>query len=569
MKKSKLNSVIFIFIMMIVSVISCQTEVNNNEEEVAIDDTVFEVFKTQIVAKEMNGAKNGQTYIANFQGETLECRSFEDNKIAFVIPSDAVLGNSSLEVAELNKKINLNIKDVLLNDTPENVVKTFWTSVDNYTSTLDNSDETSLLKDNLNNVKNVFEKATAEEKKTMATFFSANKDLYDEILKNSPQKSMMLGQDDNLIANENFLMFKTSMYYLATCGVVLWVAKDPFIVSAALVGIYINFKNAKKYGGAFIDTRMLILDSSIQDKSTIDFITGDTKVLNYSFERRSVINGDKGNAFGNFSDFFLKFAEFEGYFEKINSVATWLNQKIPFCNFSMVTNVLIPQQVNSSNVLVNDTTFARAKFSVSNNEVEIEKVNFNSNGKINVQLKLKNQTATQPVVTTLTANYKDDYNEKSKSFNIKVLPKSFITGNWKLLQIVDEDVPADEWEVDEPTGCPGQREDYFYSGIAVFTDTTMKFNISEKYRYYRYDAQCNVVEYKEPTGWQVITANHNNIIESNNLKLTDGKGNNNDGYNWNFNNGIVKILDPNKISLTYSYHDGYELVEMMYVFARQ
>lgn len=566
MKTFRLRKVFLLFFLTLIS-FGCRTE-STNEENNENEPQLITAYKTQIVTESLDGVKSGEFYKATFQGKEIECISIEDNKIAFAIPLDANLGVGNLEFTSINKKLLIDVKEVVLDSTPENIINTQWASFDNYTSSLEANDETELLKANIKNIKTVFENSSEAEKNIMAIFYTANKSLYNDVLMNLPAKSTFGGVDEHFIANENFLKFKTSMYYLAVCGAILWVGPDPMIRLAAVAGILICIDKAKKHGIAFMNGRMVILDSFVQDKSTIDFTSGNTKILNYNHNRRSVIQNDTNSSFANFIGFFSNFSNFDKHLEKINSTISWLNENIPFCNFSQVSKVFIPTSVNHTNTLVNEAYFSRTQFSVGDSKVEIENVSLNSDGKINVKLKLKDNNATEPVTTTLIAKYADDYNNISKSFNIKVNPANLLQGNWKLTQIDGEDVPAEVWEIDTSTGCPGQKEDYYYSGTANITDSTMKINISEKYRYYRYDAQCNVVEYNEPTGWQTIMANHDNKIISNTLKLTNGVGVNDENYTWNFSDGEVKIIDQNTISVTYSYYYG-ELIEMKYTFIRQ
>ncbi len=557
-----------LLLFFLISTNNCKNTDEQEDENLSNIETL-KATRYQIITFEAKGAVYNQDYDITIDGKKTTGKSIENDKITLIIPSDTKLGVNNLVISNLNQNISIEISDTTLTEAPKKIVTDYLSLVNNYTDNLGNDENTASLKANILNFKTVFNNANEQDQTIAAKFYLANKDLYQYIL--NPNFLKISDDDPNILGNEKLIKLKTAMYYLGSCGVALWILPDPIEKAIAAVGVLICMNKSLQYKDEFADLKLVVLDQFLTaNKAEILFNSGENKILKYSMNRRNVINQDQASSssFTNFTNFFNQFSSLQNWQSKINEQLSWLNKNIPFCNFKIIDPKTLPSSATPTDLAINKTTFDRTKFSVASSDVILENISFDSAGKINVNLKLKSPNATAPVTTYITAEYADDYNKTSNSFNVKITPKANfnIEGNWKLT-IIDSE-PADQWNIDSYT-CPGQREDQFFSGQATFTKTTMKINISEKYRYYRYDTNCNIVETKESTGWQTITANHNNNIESNILKLSSGIGLNDENYNWSFNDAAVTIVDQNTITLTYSFYDGYEIVDMYYKLIRQ
>ncbi len=141
-----------------------------------------------------------------------------------------------------------------------------------------------------------------------------------------------------------------------------------------------------------------------------------------------------------------------------------------------------------------------------------------------------------------------------------------LVGAWKLMTINGK--PANQWIIDVYE-CPGQREDTFYSGTATFTADTMSLNMKEEFKYFKYNGSCSVTNYHESDLLHIVSANHNNTTNNQRVSIYNGKGNYDGDNNYTFTNGIIILEDQNTIKITYSYHDGYEVVNNEYKLVRE
>ncbi|SHK08541.1 hypothetical protein [Epilithonimonas mollis] len=563
---SFLKTFLFLFCLLLVN--NCKNDNGVEDETESIVETL-KAARYQIITFDAKGAIYNQDYDITIDGKKTKGKSIENDKITISIPYDTKLGANTMVISNLNQTIPIEISDTTLADTPKNIINDYLSLINTYTDNLENNESTSSLKSNILNFKTVFNNASEKDQATAAKFYLANKDLYQYILKENVLK--ITDDDPNALGNEKLLKLKASMYFLGVCGVALWILPDPIEKSIAAVGVLICLNKCKQYAGGFANLKLVVLNQFMtSNKAEITFTSEQSKILNYSMSRRSVTSQDQSNAssFPNFTNFFSQFSSLKNWHSKINTQLDWMNKNIPFCNFTITDPQTLPPAATPADLAATKAMFDKTRFSVASTDVALDNISFDSEGKIKMNLKLKNPTATVPVTTYVTVDYNDDYNKISNRFDVKVIPKNAFTieGNWKFTIIENE--PADQWNTDTYT-CPGQREDQFFSGQATFTANTMKINIAEKYRYYNYGPQCNILEYKEPTGWQTITANHNNTIEANSLKLTGGTGINDENYTWSFSDGVITILDPNTITLTYSFYDGYEMVNMYYKLVRQ
>jgi len=428
-----------------------------------------------------------------------------------------------------------------------------------------------LFQNNMNNFSSQYNTLSAGDKLIFAKTIAANKPLIDEynalISSFNESTSVLKGIQsvDNFESQVEVAMGKFVASKILTISLI------PKIILCVSVGSFINPVAGMGLAIVFIASAITTANDAedlvnkslkpfefITESGESIFQTGMEKPEKVSVKYRSLIDSDSGNSTVN--TIVVNFKELREKINNnlINKLPTVLK---PSYRMSSLKNSFTSTAKSVYNQYINFTN-------VNNPNVTLQKI-----PQTDGSLKLK---ATTNATTDQAFTYDVEYTNTNFASNLKKTVTTKVKvggisleGNWKLTDIENEDVPADEWEIDNSTGCPGQKEDFFYSGTANITNTTIKVNISEKYRYFRYDAQCNVVEYKEPTGWQIITANHNNKIESNTLKLNDGSGTNDDSINWNFSNGLIRIIDSNKINLTYSYHDGFELVEMSYIFIRQ
>ncbi|WP_300669870.1 hypothetical protein [Soonwooa sp.] len=430
--KTKLFYIQFIFSLFFLLPISCK----DNRDDKPITDSVssIEAQRLQAVTIDAKGAITGQTYSGKLNSKDIDVISGEMGKVTFIIPADAMLGNNDFSIINLSFKINLNIKDTQLVKSATETMGMLFALSDSFSQTLDDSSNSIALKNNLQNIKKIFQNASEENKKNMALFYLANKNFYDNVLTNNFGNNFTKGfdYDEDFEANANLNKKKMAVAAFAACNLLMVLAPDPFIKAGAFLGVLVTMKKAYNFGKKFIDEKMLIVNSDFSEKTGPINLTDDVdKNLNFSTQRRSLIANDSNNTLENFSVFFKCMGELNTLITSVNNIAKWLNDHIPFSSFTISSLEVVPQSSSNSTVLLNNTYFNRYKFSITDPNAVLSNVSFLSNGKIKLKAKIVNEKI-KNVTTNLNYTYKDDYNTFSGSLPISIVKEqNLLLGSWK------------------------------------------------------------------------------------------------------------------------------------------
>ena len=469
---------LLLLIVAIVS-LSCSKEDDSKTENQTLDGgTVY----TYEFAKIERGNINNETYSAYFNGSSIEVNKINENQIGFIVdPEIATIGETNLlEIPSLNIKVEYNVLNTVLVDTPEETLQPLINNLNIVdASSTEQGDKIQLFIDNFTSYYN---NLSVDEKQLMAEFYLANETLFINSLNIS-------GRNVHSPILDNLTECQSYTYATGVFGVLAAFTSGPMPIVSVLcsAGAVVSFKNAIETCGTFADENIKntfvqaenqIFDTERQQMvSEIVFNNEETKTVPFLLGMRSLNTSDSNDSNVYISIFFESINTINTTIqEKLNTAIEYYNSNVPslleiepFDIININTNT-ISEQLNLTTELFDAMTF-----SVANNNVEIQSVSYNSSGAVNLQLKIvdPSQVVSGEVNTTLNFTYTDDFNNVSGAFPITVLNEGFtLVGNWALLEF--NGLIAGEW--DEPT-CPRSR---MVSGSMVFAIATFSGSFLEE-----------------------------------------------------------------------------------------
>ena len=526
-------------------------------------------------------------YEASLNGMELQVLKANDSTAVFVVPANVALGINELSIPGLNNfKVSYNVLDVELTGTPQEVINGYIYSLELAEQELSETPEVGLLSQSIDSLREIFDNATSEQKKEMALSYLANKEMIDNITNGN------ISSDRYEIAH--LLLFdKYSDYaWYAGTTAVATLAAIPYgwhtpVLATASITCAIRAKNI------FIRIAEITYESIFLDIEGIQQKTGNNqnifgtvasddideaivfehdvqRSLSFKIVRKTIEQADEGDSNAYYLSFFNSLGVTNGAVGKINSVISWINEHIPFANFPVIPTNSAAEEANVSYDTETPDIMNNLSFNVSHPNLQLVTTTVNSSGNLLVKIKIVGTPETDVITSALNYSYHDDFSNISGSFPIEVLAEPFsIEGNWILTELYEE--AANEWHIYEYE-CPGQREDYFFTGEATFTANSFTININEQFNYFNYGEGCVILENELHEGFTNYQGQYDNESYEQNgtsFVVTQISGNNDGDYNWNPNNGYFEVINNNQIILWAEESDEFESWTLKIILERQ
>lgn len=503
---------------------NCSTD---KEEEIIQAINGGEVLLNQIILIEHDNLIH-ESYDAVFNNNSIDVFKFNDNQLGFIVTSDIATVNeiNNLSIPSLNLSTNYTVLPIDLNSSPTATLAPFIekvNSIENF-----DIDQGSNIQLFLNNFKTYYDGLNNTDKKQLAEFYFANKDLFENELE-------IGGRITNDILS-NLSKCETYTYATGVFGVLAAVSVTslPAISILCSAAGVVSFYNAIKVCGTFASSS--IKNISIEADETIfetlrmpqsneiEFNLNMYKVLPFSIGLRPINTTDR-NDNNNYIALYFKTIDFinDIITNKINVAIDFYNNNVP--SFLEVDNFDIIETAGNSETDYTPITqelFEKFTFSIPDNNIRISTIRVDTEGDLTILLYYNNNNdfPETGIETTLNFSFADDFNNTQASIPIKVnkaddrLVKrwQFVTNNanlpeyndeclgWNILQNFFVDFKLDGTIVIYPevftNGMPTNTYDRYHYSI---NDNTLKIYLS------RYDALAYDVEFTV----EDITANLN------------------------------------------------------------
>ncbi|ESU29599.1 hypothetical protein FLJC2902T_00690 [Flavobacterium limnosediminis JC2902] len=444
MRKYLLKSLVLFIAAMAVMVSCSKDDAKENEQ---IDQNGGEVFRYQAVTINLNGVDLSQNeYEATFAGEQVILKKSGVNTLIFAVSPNAPLGKTDLVISSLNSAtIHYDVKDTALTDTPENTLSPFLGSLDNYTNEVGVSTfpeyQTSLGL--ISAFNSFYTDADAEQKEVMAKLYKANKASFDYI--------MMSGINGitGRFTPTDFATVSLDLFRACVEGVVIgaavigvsnWFISNPplftaiKIVGAVLAGVALGLCAERLRDFLVAKSNAVKLSFSslfgTNDRSSfVSFQNDVSLVAPINTYRRSVDMSDAESDNTLMTLFFGSYAIYNDTLNTINNAIDYINNYNPFDDIPNLVTRQIPVTSQAEQEVMTQEIFQKLELSVNHPNLEIVSKSLQSNGQLNMKIKIIGTPSSLPVESFLNYSYSDEFSSFSGTLPIKV-------GNEELIQEV-------------------------------------------------------------------------------------------------------------------------------------
>lgn len=410
----------------LVLILSCSKD---DTDVTPVDQNGGDIFRSQIVTLNIsNVSLSANEYQGMLGSQNIVLQKADDNRLLFSVSSSTPLGAVDLVIPALNNTvIHYDVKDTVLSSSVDVTMTPFFSKLD--AVVLDNPVHDAALQSSIASFHAVYDNLTTEEKTEMAIIYKANSALINNILINN-FSVFERNQATTSGIISSITLHKTAVLGIAAGAILFELGVHPGVkaIGAVIAGVSTGYAieyfekvidDAAIRFGLVADNIIGINDRVIQN-SFITFQTDVQKTINLNTQNRKLIASDANNTQSDIVTFFKYHNRFNYIIGAINDKITWINNNVIFANFGLIGLETMPTTSTQANVTVNAVDFSKFTFSVSHPNLQLISSTLQSDGLLNIKLKIIGTPATLPVVSHLNYAFNDDINSFSGKLPIEV-----------------------------------------------------------------------------------------------------------------------------------------------------
>lgn len=441
--KTLRNILLFLFTFVLISCIK--------DDETETIETL-KVYNYQMVSLDIGSSNfNEEEYTTELGGIQIHIAKGLDNKLHFIIPGELAPGTYDFQLNSIKAKYE--VSKPSLDDSAENTILIFKNQLSNLSATLDNSEESIILQNNINAFNNSFNNFSNQEKNNIALFYKVNKNWFDYVILGDYSQSF----NGRFFSNVNTNLIRSMVgVAIFTSGIVGVFYGTPELKVLGAVACAISWKNVTKFIKNIHDEGFVTLnlmmdgDTSEVDKSPmgLTFQNEVEKTLDFKTVDRKIIASDSVNATNKLFDFFKMYSTFNYWIDKANIIINYINT-LPFVNFTLLTKFQLPATSPNTNNAMIQEIFNGISFGINNPNLTLQSTTFSNN---QLKVKIKNNSDNQ-VSDYLRYSYSDGFSTFSGKFPITVSSSSnILEGIWNMDLVLgtgncDETLLEDEMNI--------------------------------------------------------------------------------------------------------------------------
>ena len=420
--KKIIQTILFLFSIYLLF-ISCSKEAENPR----VDLNAGKVFRSQLVVIDLPNVNLDQNeYQALFDGQNITLSKSDEHKLFFLVPNSTTLGEQDLLISSLNDvRIHYDVQEIVLTETVEVTMEPFFANLESFSQNLDTSPEAVDAQNALVSFNNYYSNTTLENKTELAILYKANKIMFDRVLQNVN----ITGKT----SISNAVCFGTAVIGMgASIPLLLAPTVATQIAGIALGGVSVYY--AKKCGkplwneyvlASFINVNGIL--GTNQRNTFIAFTNDVSSTLSLNTVNRKLISTDSSRTESTWVYFFPYFDLLNVNIAKINDVIPVVNN-LPFVNFPLIPQIQLPASSPEVNTIVNQSVFSKIQFSVNHPNLQLVSSTLQSDGQLNMKIKITGTPSSLPVESFLDYTYSDEFSSFSGKLpiNIDVLPNFYV-----------------------------------------------------------------------------------------------------------------------------------------------
>ncbi len=387
------------------------------------------VFQGQLVKVSIPDKLNGQEFVGSLGNQSIKLTQMNDTGLYFMVPYDAPAGEQLLKIEEKPELLlAYTVVETKLLKSPEETFEPMISMMEGFSETIkmDTLPAKSEVQATISNFLQIYQNASAEEKRQYALFYQANAELFDGIINDD--------YDDLALKNnskDRFVLYvKCKASVLAMAGgvavAILGVGPDKLIgVAVASIGCYKAFGHLMTFNLApVIKTNMVLddVDGYFKKQNELKFYEGEEKELKIEFRERGVSMEDQGsNSAPSTVGFFTTYYLYNSTVNTLNDIISWVNDNVFFADFKRMKNFQLPGTRAEEIGELAETDYTGLSFSLKSDEAAIGMVRGLGTGKYGISI--NSTSSSQTNLFILHYEYQDAFNEIKGFFPIELVPK--------------------------------------------------------------------------------------------------------------------------------------------------
>lgn len=394
MTKDVLKMSRFFLMAIFLLILGCESDENPVDSPVGGD-----AFRMEMVTINLpNTNLTATEYIGIMGSENIKLLRSEEHKLLFMVPSSLALGNQDLIISSLNNlKITYNIKDIELPDTPDAIVSPFQNNLNEFQATTSGNIET---QNAINSFNQVYDNSSNEDKILLSKLYFANKTLFDDIILNdyNDVSGRFLNGSMQLLWKH-----KAAVFAMTGGSILLYAGVGVEKVAGAMLVVAGAYK-AKSFGEAFavktvntINIKMFTIFGENNRNSplsgSLELQNDVMKTVSFSTVDRAVIIADETKNNVGTKLYFTYKNMYNDFVQNINPVLQWINTNIPFTNFNLVSEQILPSTSVSTINPIETATYSNLTLTVNSPNLSLVSGSLVSGGQLAIKVKIVGTTS--------------------------------------------------------------------------------------------------------------------------------------------------------------------------------
>jgi len=345
------------------------------------------------------------------------------------VPYSTTIGLHDLVIPIINNAtIHYDVRETLLSETPEVTMAPFLVNLNSFSQALGTSPEALAIQNSIDSFNAVYDNANLADKTQMSILYKANKALFDNIILND--FSTVTGRE--LTTSDIVLLAKHSAaVWLMAAGAIVAIA-EPTKIGVAVgsilvaVGAYKAYEYFNQLSNENLNTDILgcngILGNNNRNTNNtfLTFQNDVTSSVTLNTMERGLITSDASKTLPGVVSFFEDYNGYNYYINKLNGIITWVNNNIIFADFSLISLEQLPTSSPQVSQIANQNIFNNITFNVTHPNLTLVSASLQSDGQMNIKIKITGSPASLPVESFLNYSYSDEFSTFSGKLPIKV-----------------------------------------------------------------------------------------------------------------------------------------------------
>jgi hypothetical protein len=393
-----------------------------------------EAFQLQIVEAQFSQPLLQEEYDADLGGIPLKLVRSDDNTLVFYVPGTTAVGETTLNIPQLEAQSKFEVKKSVLNGNEEVVLKPFFEDLNFSQNRISDEEYSEYLADALTAFEAYYKSLSKDDKNQMALFYQVNENWFKEILGlSSTPKFTTLGAASTF---NSVKKYQLTVLTFVTSGLIAVYGATPLEKSVAAVACLASGAFAWQYQKELVGEIKIVdqIVDKIMDpvfgnqitKSALEtqglvFTNDEAQNVNLYTGNRSVTTADELSTAEGTSIYFDAYGRLINITEKVNDVIQFINDNLFFSNISQIPVHKIPDSAEMQSGVLTAEDYNSLKFTVADANVQLSDVSF-ENGTVRMKMTVKNpDTVTgNSLKTTLNYTYQNEFSNATGSMPIEV-----------------------------------------------------------------------------------------------------------------------------------------------------